>query len=95
MNDYYVYMMASSNNNALYVGMTNDIKRRYVEHASGLIPGFTRKYKIHKLVYLECFAEVNDAIAREKQIKGWSRVKKNVLVNDQNPLWNDLMLGEI
>lgn len=95
MNDYYVYMMASSNNNALYVGMTNDIKRRYVEHASELIPGFTRKYKIHKLVYLECFAEVNDAIAREKQIKGWSRVKKNVLVNDQNPLWNDLMLGEI
>ena len=75
--------------------MTNDIKRRYVEHASGLILGFTRKYKIHKLVYLECFAEVNDAIAREKQIKGWSRVKKNVLVNDQNPLWNDLMLGEI
>jgi len=93
MNDYCVYLMASANNNALYIGMTNDIKRRYVEHCSGLIPGFTQKYKVHKLVYLEHYTEVNDAIAREKQLKGWSRVKKNALVNGHNPLWNDLMQG--
>lgn len=95
MNEYYVYMMASSNNNALYIGLTNDIRRRYEEHCSGNVPGFTQKYKVHKLVYLEQYTEVNDAIAREKQLKGWSRAKKNVLVNGQNPLWNDLMQGEV
>ncbi|MCQ2106188.1 MAG: GIY-YIG nuclease family protein [Fibrobacter sp.] len=95
MNEYYVYMMASSNNNALYIGLTNDIRRRYEEHCSGNVTGFTQKYKVHKLVYLEQYTEVNDAIAREKQLKGWSRAKKNVLVNGQNPLWNDLMQGEV
>lgn len=95
MNEYYVYMMASSNNNALYIGLTNDIRRRYEEHCSGNVPGFTQKYKVHKLVYLEQYTEVNDAIARENQLKGWSRAKKNVLVNGQNPLWNDLMQGVV
>lgn len=88
-------MMASSNNNALYIGLTNDIRRRYEEHCSGNVPGFTQKYKVHKLVYLEQYTEVNDAIARENQLKGWSRAKENVLVNGQNPLWNDLMQGVV
>lgn len=95
MNEYYVYMMASSNNNALYIGLTNDIRLRYEEHCSGNVPGFTQKYKVHKLVYLEQYTEVSDAIARENQLKGWSRAKKNVLVNGQNPLWNDLMQGVV
>ena len=90
MNDYYVYIMASKTNSTIYIGMTNDLKRRCAEHKSGLIPGFSQKYKTTKLVYFECTHDVNAAIAREKQLKKWSRQKKNFLIESMNLQWIDL-----
>ena len=87
---YYVYILTTKNNKMLYVGVTNDIVRRLWEHKSGVNEGFTKKYNIHKLVYLEVFDYVDLAIAREKQIKGYSRAKKDKLVTDSNPEWNEL-----
>jgi putative endonuclease len=72
------------------VGVTNDLKRRIYEHRNGLTEGFTRKYKVHKLVYYEVAEEIESAILREKQIKGGSRQKKNELVEIFNPKWEDL-----
>jgi putative endonuclease len=74
----------------LYVGVTNDIVRRLGEHKNGVNEGFTKKYNIHKLVYFEVFDYINLAIAREKQIKGYSRAKKDKLISDINPEWNEL-----
>ena len=74
----------------MYVGMTNNLERRLAEHRSGEIPGFTSKYQTHKLVYCEEFQNVDEAIAREKQIKGWRRAKKNALVERVNPSWRDI-----
>ncbi|MCK4882555.1 MAG: GIY-YIG nuclease family protein, partial [Candidatus Omnitrophica bacterium] len=74
----------------LYVGVTNDLKRRVYEHKHGLTEGFTRKYNVHKLVYYEVSEEIESAILREKQIKGGSRQKKNELVEKFNPKWEDL-----
>ena len=86
---YYVYIV-TNNSGTLYTGMTNDLKRRMYEHKNHLIPGFTRKYKITKLVYYDETDDVNEAIAREKQIKGWLRKKKISLIESVNPDWNDL-----
>jgi len=86
---YYVYIL-SSESKTLYAGVTNDIARRMYEHKNGLVPGFTKKYKVDRLVYLEEAGDVRDAITREKQIKGWLRVKKEELINSTNPSWNDL-----
>jgi Predicted endonuclease containing a URI domain len=77
----------------LYTGVTNDIIRRIYEHKNKLIEGFTKKYNVGRLVYIEEYDNIQDAIAREKQIKGWSRHKKNALVQNANPLWNDLYDG--
>jgi putative endonuclease len=74
----------------LYVGVTNDLQRRAFQHKSKHIPGFTQKYNLYKLVYFEEFADIHAAIAREKQIKGWLRSKKVLLINSKNPRWNDL-----
>jgi putative endonuclease len=74
----------------LYTGVTNDLQRRVYEHKQKLVPGFTAKYNITKLVYYEVTADVNSAIAREKQIKGWLRVKKINLIESNNPNWLDL-----
>ena len=74
----------------MYIGVTNDLKRRLLEHRSGLIEGFTKKYHVHKLVYYETFSDINNAIRREKQLKGWIRAKKNALVETMNPKWLDL-----
>ena len=90
MKKYYVYILTSKTNSTMYVGVTNDINRRLYEHKNGLIDGFTKKYNVHKLVYLEETDSIDDAIAREKQIKGWSREKKNQLVETMNPMWKDL-----
>ncbi|MGN1210538.1 MAG: GIY-YIG nuclease family protein [Candidatus Cryptobacteroides sp.] len=89
-NTYYIYFLTSSNNSALYIGVTNDLERRIEEHRSGLIPGFTQKYNCHKLVYYEQYSDVNEAIAREKQLKKWSRSKNNGLVEKTNPEWKEL-----
>jgi putative endonuclease len=72
------------------VGVTNDLKRRVYEHKNEVIPGFTRKYHIHKLVYYEIFEEIETAILREKQIKAGSRQKKISLIENFNPTWKDL-----
>ncbi len=90
MHNYYVYMMTNKGNRTLYVGVTNDLERRIVEHREKLIPGFTQRYNITKLVYYEHCFDIKAAIAREKQIKGWLRIKKNALIEDINPQWEDL-----
>jgi len=74
----------------LYVSVTNDVTKRALQHKSKLIPGFTKKYNLYKLVYFEGFADIRAAIAREKQIKGWLRSRKVALVNSKNPDWKDL-----
>ena len=90
---YYVYLLTNSNNKVMYIGMTNDLRRRVYQHKKKLIPGFTQKYNVHKLVYYERTNDVRAAIAREKQIKKWRREKKNNLVISANPEWKDLSEG--
>ena len=89
MNTYYVYIM-SSGRRTLYVGITNDLERRVGEHREKLLEGFTKKYNVTHLAYYELFSDVRAAIAREKQIKGWSRSKKIALIRSRNPDWKDL-----
>ena len=89
---YYVYIMASRSLN-LYTGITDNIFRRALEHKSGAIPGFTQRYHINRLVYYETFRYVNNAIAREKQIKAWTRAKRLALIKTLNPTWEDLAEG--
>lgn len=89
MNTFYVYIMASKSG-TLYIGMTNDIKKRIHDHKKHLIQGFTDKYNIDQLLYVETMSEPNSAIAREKQLKGWRREKKLALIDKQNPDWQDL-----
>ena len=89
--NYYVYILTNKYNNVLYTGMTRDLPRRVYEHRNHLDPGsFTAKYKVIRLVYYECTNDVRAAIAREKQIKDWSRQRKNALVESMNPTWTDL-----
>ena len=89
-NQYYTYIMSSFNNSTLYIGVTNDLERRVIEHKSGLIPGFTNKYNCKKLVYYESFSDINQAIDREKQLKGWTRKRKEELIDKKNKERNDL-----
>jgi putative endonuclease len=87
---YFVYLMGSANGRAVYAGMTNDLIRRVREHKSGEIPGFTKRYRCHMLLYYEEYPNVRDAIAREKEIKGWLRKKKEELIASLNPERQDL-----
>jgi len=87
---YYVYIMTNKSNTVLYTGITNDLKRGVYEHKAKLVEGFTKRYNINKLIYYEASQGVEGAILREKQIKGGSRAKKIVLVNNMNPKWKDL-----
>ena len=87
---YYIYIVTSKNNNVLYVGVTNSLSRRIFEHKQKLIPGFTKKYNLVKLVYYEIFDNIYDAIKREKQIKGGSREDKIMLINKINKNLKDL-----
>ncbi len=89
---YYVYIMANQSR-TLYIGLTNNIRRRVQEHKDGLVEGFTLRYNIDTLVYNESFGDIDSAIAREKQIKRWSREKKLHLINQENPDWRDLSDG--
>ena len=86
---YWVYLM-TNHSGTLYIGMTNNLERRIWEHRTGVVDGFTSKYRITKLVLAEPFSEVRDAIAREKQLKKWSREKKLALVREGNPEGRDL-----
>ena len=88
--NYYVYIMTNAYNNVMYIGVTNDLRRRVSEHKLGMNEGFTKKYQVHKLVYCEHFTDIRAAIAREKQLKGWTRAKKNALVEVTNPNWLEL-----
>ncbi len=90
MKAFYVYMMTNRSRVVLYTGITNSLVRRVWQHQSGEIEGFTKSYKANRLVYYECFDDPRDAIAREKEIKGWRREKKNALVETKNPKWTDL-----
>ena len=87
---YYVYILTNAHHSVLYVGVTNDLERRCIEHRQKIIKGFTQKYNIEKLIYFEQFDFVDLAIAREKQIKGYSRTKKNALINKFNTEWKEL-----
>ena len=82
---YYVYMMGRASGRALYVGVTNDLQRRVLEHKNGETAGFTRRYRCYALHYYEPYSDVRDAIAREKQIKGWVRERKERLIETMNP----------
>ncbi len=82
--------MASQRNGTLYIGVTNDIERRVAEHKQGLIEGFTKEYGVNRLVHLELFFNINDAIRREKQLKKWKREWKVDLIEKLNPDWIDL-----
>ena len=77
--------MSSLNNTTLYIGVTNDMYRRFCEHKYGIIKGFTQKYNCNRLVYYEEYNNINDAIAREKELKGWKREKKETLIAKTNP----------
>ena len=93
---YWVYIMTSSSLSAMYIGVTNDLGKRVIEHRTGVGSEFVKKYKvtklvITKLVYAEEFELIEEAIAREKQLKGWKRIRKNELVRAANPRWDDLM----
>ena len=90
---YYVYILASGRNGTLYVGVTNDIAKRAGQHKDAQVPGFTRRYGVTHLVWYETHNDINAAIAREKQIKGWNRSWKIRLIEEVNSGWNDLTAG--
>ena len=89
---YFVYILSNWNDSVVYIGVTSNLPKRLYEHRNGLADGFTKKYNIHKLVYFEQTSDVYSAISREKQLKNWSRAKKNLLIEHQNPTWRDLSL---
>ena len=90
MNSYYIYIMASKKDGTLYIGVTNDLERRVLEHKSDILEGFTKKYAVHNLVYYEVSSDINSAIGREKQLKGWKREWKIDLIEKDNTEWRDL-----
>ena len=90
MKNYYIYIMANKTNTTIYIGVTGNLIKRVWEHKNKLVGDFTKRYNVNKLVYYEETTDVNSAIAREKQLKGWNRAKKNKLIESINPNWNDL-----
>lgn len=90
MRYFFVYILASKKDGVLYIGVSNNLIRRTLEHNSGMVKGFTQKYFVHKLVYFETYTSINDAIRREKQLKKWNRAWKVRLIEKENPNWNDL-----
>jgi putative endonuclease len=90
---YYVYILTNAYNTVLYAGVTNDLERRCYEHKQKTIKGFTRRYNVDKLVYFEKFDLIDLAITREKQIKGYSRKKKNALIDKFNKGWDELYIN--
>jgi putative endonuclease len=87
---YFVYILASQRNGTLYTGVTNDVIRRAWQHKENVVEGFTKKYGVHILVWFETHEDINVAIAREKQIKGWNRAWKIKMIEKANPQWRDL-----
>ena len=89
MREYFVYIL-TNRSGTLYTGMRNDLHARVYEHKHKLTKGFTSRYNIDRLVYFEAYTDVREAIAREKQIKGWLRKKKIDVIESENPEWRDL-----
>lgn len=89
-NKAYIYFLSNQNNTVLYIGVTNNLTRRIEEHRAKINKGFSHKYNCEKLVYVEIFASISEAIAREKQLKNWKREWKNKLIEVSNPEWRDL-----
>src|SRR5258706_3101092 len=87
---YYVYILASKRNGTLYIGVTNDLARRVLEHREGLVPGFTKAYGVKMLVYYELFGDITQAIRREKRLKKYKREWKMNLIQQSNVTWRDL-----
>lgn len=87
---YFVYIMASSRNGTLYIGVTGNLGQRIFEHKNHVLPGFTDKYNVDKLVYVESFDDIRDAIRQEKRLKNWQRSWKKDLIEKFNPTWRDL-----
>ena len=87
---YWVYLMTNYSKTVLYCGVTNDLERRVFEHKTNVVPGFTSKYHVDRLVWFECHKDINLAIRREKLIKKWNRSWKEELINKENPEWKDL-----
>ena len=90
MKQYYLYILASRKNGTLYVGVTSDLPKRITEHKQNFTEGFTKKYKVHILVYYEVYKDIQEAILREKQIKNWTRNWKISLIEETNSEWRDL-----
>ena len=90
MKVYYTYLMASKRLGTIYTGVTSDLESRVWQHKNKQFKGFTAKYNVNMLVYYETFGLIDDAIMREKQIKGWVRKKKIEMIEDKNPYWEDL-----
>jgi putative endonuclease len=88
-----VYLLANEHYGTIYIGVTSNLLQRLVQHREGLLPGFTRRYKVHRLVHFEMFGEMERAILREKQLKRWHRQWKINLINAENPEWRDLAVG--
>lgn len=87
---YFVYILTNQYNTVFYIGVTNNIVKRTFEHKTGLVEGFTKKYRVKKLVYLEEYNDIKEAIAREKQLKNWHREWKLNLIKKTNPQFNDM-----
>ena len=85
-----VYILASRRNGTLYIGVTSDLVRRIWQHRTGVFDGFTKRYRLHRLVYFETHDTMYDAIRREKQLKAWNRAWKIELIERDNPMWSDL-----
>lgn len=90
MKQFYIYILTNFNRTVLYTGVTNNLKRRVWEHKQDIVKGFTQKYRVHDLVYYEIFNDIKSAIEREKQIKSWSRERKDKLIRQFNPELKDL-----
>ena len=87
---FFVYILSNWDDLVLYIGVTSNLPRRLYEHRNGLADGFSKRYNVHKLVYYENTNDVYSALSREKQLKKWSRSKKNALIQKTNPQWLDL-----
>ena len=90
MNNYYVYILTNKKDGVLYIGVTNDVKRRVWEHKQKIVKGFTKKYNVDRLMYFEQTSDVHAAIEREKQVKKWKREWKVELIEKDNKAWSDL-----
>ena len=88
--NFFIYILTNKRNGTLYIGITNDLKRRVYEHKNGLVEGFTKKYRLKNLIYYEILNTAESAIRREKQLKKWKRMWKLRVIEEKNPDWKDL-----